>query len=308
MIKSVSQRVSFMFVLTLSILLGWPCHAVNFDQGIDAKVFLTRASEAPDSVAIPKLPAKDNTASERSSNNPKVQLLNDVSQAVSYGYQPIVVFDLDDTLLDTRPRRLRVLADFISLPDTVENFPAEVARIRPLLGVSIIKKGWYKTLQPLGIKNKNFMKKLSGFSRKHLMSYQYLSRDVAIPGAVNYVRTVYKLGGMVVYITARFGYLNNATMTALRNCGFPLPDGKRVYLYMNPGTYQNTVAYKSAILDIVDQMGCVAGGFENEPENINLFKRKYPSAHMMFLHTLHSGPEPPDVLPGIPFITDYFLN
>lgn len=308
MVKSISQRASFMFILTVSLLLGWPCHAVNFDQGIDVKAFLTRASESPDSVAIPNLLAEDNVASERASSNPKVLLLEDVSQAVNYGYQPIVVFDLDDTLLDTKPRRLRVLTDFLNLPDTVKNFPAEVARIRPLLSVSIIEKGWQKTLQPLGIKNKNFMQKLSRFSRKHLMSYQYLSRDVAIPGAVNFVRTVLNSGGMVVYITARFGYLNNATMTALRDCGFPLPDGKMVYLYMNPGTYQNTVEYKSAILDMVDEMGCVAGGFENEPENINLFKRKYPSARMMFLHTLHSGPEPPEVLPGIPFITDYFLN
>ena len=61
------------------------------------------------------------------------------------------------------------------------------------------------------------------------------------------------------------------------------------------------------------KLGRVVGGFENEPPNVNIFKRRFPSALMIFLNSGSMGQKDPatdrpiEVDPSIPWVADFTL-
>lgn len=236
--------------------------------------------------------------------SPLAQLLDAIPEAIGQGKRPVIITDLDDTLFDTRHRRLEVLTDFLNQREIQSAYPDEVIALKPMMAVSRMTDSLTKIAKNAGVENEQFLDKLGNFSKSHFMSNDYLSRDTATAGAANYMESAFKSGAVIVYLTARPGHMRPGTLNALRENGFPTPDKKKVYLFTNDSR-QNTVIYKDEVLKKVNGFGTVIGGFENEPPNINLFKSRYPDGIMIFVNI--SGFPKHGVMEGIPTVRNFIL-
>src|ERR1700677_1808402 len=73
------------------------------------------------------------------------------------GERPVVIFDLDDTLINTRERTVRILKDLISRDDVKRDFHNEVLPLQSLTPEDILFS-LSDTLKRKGITNAAFLK------------------------------------------------------------------------------------------------------------------------------------------------------
>ncbi len=225
-----------------------------------------------------------------------------VYTATQNGGVPIIIFDLDDTTFDSRYKRLMIINDFVRQPAIASAYPAETAKILPALGnPATIKASMRETMSVLGITDASFITAVSEFNRPRIMSNDYLARELPVAGAIAYINSIYAAGGRIMYVSARGPELRPGTEAALR--ANKLPYGvPGTMLYLNERN-EDAVVYKSRVLGEIKQTGTVMGGFENEPDNINLFKTMFPNGSMFFLNTRKSSNTP--LKPGIVVIDNY---
>jgi predicted kinase/phosphoglycolate phosphatase-like HAD superfamily hydrolase len=238
-------------------------------------------------------------------------LLDRVSAAAAAGRTPIVLFDIDDTLVDSGGRTLRILREFLNQPEIRRLYPDESKRLLPRLSLENMRFHFSDTAEEAGIFNKSFVEQFGKFWSARFYRDDYLPEDPANPGAVDFVKAVVARGGTAVYFTGRWEDMRPGTEIALRRNGFPEPDGRRVILAMKPDRAEADDAFKARELPRLGKLGLVVGGFENEPPNVNIFKRQFPSALMIFLNTRSAGQKDPATRqpvaadPSIPWIGDF---
>lgn len=217
-------------------------------------------------------------------------LVDKVGETRRAGKTPIILFDLDDTLMDTAPRHLRILKEFCAQDAVKNKFPVEVAKIEAELAKDPkVSYSMADTVKAMGVSDKDFLDRLQKFWGPLFFSNDYLTEDAAVPGGPAYAARLKARGATIIYITGRWEDLREGTEKALRKHGYPMPDGLTVHLMMKPEKTQKDDEYKDAKLKDIAKMGEVIGGFENEPKNINIFQTHFPNGMMFFLETRHSG-------------------
>ena len=77
-----------------------------------------------------------------------------------------------------------------------------------------------------------------------------------------------------------------------------------MYLRLKPSFDDDDLVFKRSLLAEIGSLGRVAGAFENEPANANLFAETFPGALVVFLETIHS-PNPPPLLSRIVRMKDF---
>jgi hypothetical protein len=216
--------------------------------------------------------------------------------------RPVVLFDLDGTLYDNRPRTLRILHAFAA------QLPSEHARdaqiIRALTSADLQYR-LEETLLPRGVAPA-VLEAAQRAWRVRFFTDMACSDDVPLPGAVHYVRRCWDLGATVVYLTGRDipGMLLGSCRT-IRDDGFPIAI-PRVELVMKPTFEEGDTAFKERLLDPLGELGRVVASFDNEPVNCNLFHRRWPDAHTVLLDT-QKAPGAPPLDPGIAVVRTFEL-
>jgi acid phosphatase class B len=122
------------------------------------------------------------------------------------------------------------------------------------------------------------------------------SRDSKEPydmaGAAEYVNALKARGAKIVYLTGRWDKKEerSATEKLLRDFGLPL-DGAT--LIMN-GSDQPTVEYKRSALARIRQLGTPVAFFDNEKENVRMFREEFPDKRVWVLRpaTVSSREDP----------------
>lgn len=224
------------------------------------------------------------------------RILEMVSESVKRGEVPILLFDLDDTLLSTRNRRLRVINNFIAQEEIRLAYPKEVAKIIEAsdefnFGYSYHIKD---TMRSIGITNEKFIKDISVFFDERFFDNKYLLADKPLYGAVRYIKEAVKRGAKVIYFTGRWEEMRPGTLANLKKNGFPLSqESENVLLVMKPDKNMKDSEFKEAKINEFKKMGKVIGGFENEPKNANIFKEHFPDATIILVDTIHSGAKDP---------------
>lgn len=223
---------------------------------------------------------------------------------------PIVIFDLDETLIDTGPMKTRITREFLSQDGVAAAWPREAALAADFLRAPRWGFSMSATLRSIGAENKEFLHKYRQFAAERFFSDEYKLEHAAVPGAPAYVREIRRRGAVIVYLTARRSGERAGTVASLEKLGFPVPDGERVFLTVKEKE-QGTPEYKLEQLDKIGAMGQVVGGFENEPQNANIFKTRFPDALILFVDMPASGAVDPKtggpfkVLGTIPWIADF---
>ncbi len=213
-------------------------------------------------------------------------VLADVARSVdaarAAGTAPVVVFDLDHTLYDGRPRTLMILAEFAAtLPVHQQQHGVAIRslsldRIAYLLG---------DTLGAAGIIDPAVVKAAEDHWKPRFFSDDYLQLDVPLPGAVAYVQDLWQRGAVVVYLSGRNApAMLRGTTASLQQWGFPIGVGG-TQLVLKPAFDMADEAFKHTAFAQISALGTVVASFENEPGNLGAMATAWPEALPVFLDT-----------------------
>ncbi len=216
------------------------------------------------------------------------------------GKRPVVLFDLDGTLYDNRPRTLRILHAFAA------QLPKEHARAASVLRSLTANDLLYRldeTLGPRGVSSEIIQQAQSAW-RVRFFTDAACADDVPVAGSVAFARECWNAGATLVYLTGRDipGMLLGTTRT-LRDDGFPM-GVPRVELVMKPDFEEPDMTFKQRLLDPLDELGEIVASFDNEPGNCNLFRGRWPDAFTVFLDT-QKAPGAPPLVDGCHTVTHF---
>lgn len=230
-------------------------------------------------------------------------LLDLVSREAAAGRRPVVMFDLDDTLVDTGYRQMRIIQEFAAQPDVQARFP-QAARLMSGIEYRHLHYDLGDTLSALGVSDAAILRELTAFWLARFFDSRYLLLDQANPGGVDYVREMRRRGGIVVYLTGRWEEMRPGTEESMARMGYPPANGSDVFLMMKPDRRQTDIDFKNAAFSDVARLGEVVGGFENEPANVNAYEERFAGGIYIFLDTRHSTTTTVPA-PGIFWVGDF---
>lgn len=214
-----------------------------------------------------------------------------VSDVLKAGRTPLVVFDVDDTLIDCRHRKSLVFHAFAQDKAHVEKWPDDVRKLKAH-SWERLQYRVHDNLPPLSIADQIFGEELLSFWLKHYFTYPYLIQDKAFPGAQEFVKKCLDLGAHIVYLTARdHPGMYQGTVVALESLGFPIHKPS-IHVMLKQDVSQSDHHFKVEALEEIDRLGEVVASFENELPNLNAMAERFPKALMIWRKTLYA-PNPP---------------
>ncbi len=223
------------------------------------------------------------------------------AQTAGAGSPGLVLFDLDSTLLDNKPRQARILREFGAaravdeLTACTSDMFVDWSLRKPMLACGLSED------QTLAIEPE-----ARRFWREHFFTSAYCADDIANPGAREFVQSVLAAGAQVVYCTGRHVPMREGTLQCFAREGFPLPDDRRVHLLMKPTLEQHDDDWKVVARQHIKELGELLAAFDNEPTHINSYHQHFPEALCVHLLTDDSARGIP-VLPGVISVRDFIL-
>ena len=217
------------------------------------------------------------------------------------GQRPVVIFDLDDTIYDTKARVRQILRDCGAQIGDARLLQVERSHVHYELDRTLVAAGFSEAEAqgPLGRQIQR------AWSRRFFHGDSY-ALDGLIPGAVDYVKRLQSAGATVVYLTGRKEVWRPQCLAVLRAQGLP-----EAHLYMKPDAAPGapklaTEDFKEAATKgPIAALGTLVAAFDNEPGNVNAFRRALPpEASAVWLDTLYK-PTSPALLPGTETVKDY---
>jgi hypothetical protein len=203
---------------------------------------------------------------------------------------PVVVFDLDGTLMDNRPRTAVILQELASELRLEAHSAAEMLAAARIESLAYLLT---ETLQRLGIEHPELVERAEAFWRRRFFSDDYLKHDVAIAGSVELARACYDAGATVVYFTGRdLPLMSLGSFQSLRDLGFPI-GVVGTELVCKPDAKIPDEAFKREEGPRIGRIGKVVAAFDNEPGNCNAFLEMCPDADVVFVDTQHLPGAPP---------------
>jgi len=200
--------------------------------------------------------------------------------------QAVLVFDLDSTVFDNRPRQARIVREY-----------GQKAGHPALLRCQAhhFESGWDLTggVVKLGVSQAEAQameKELRRFWGARFFTSDYCRDDIEVVGAPRFLAACVATGAQVAYVTGRYEKMREGTLEALSRCGLPLPGG-RVSLLMKPALRDSDDDYKRTAHGTLETMGRVVAAFDNEPIHANDYARRFPEALVVHLATDDSGRE-----------------
>jgi hypothetical protein len=206
---------------------------------------------------------------------------------------PVVVFDLDGTLMDNRPRTA------IILQELADELRAEAHSAAERLAAARAEELAYllsESLKRLGVEHPELVGRAEAFWKARFFTDEYLKHDIAVPGAVAFARACYDVGATIVYFTGRdLPLMGLGSFQSLRDLGFPI-GVVGTELVCKPEASIHDEAFKRSEGPKLRRIGQVVAAFDNEPGNCNAFLEMHPDADVVFVDTQH--------LPGAPRLED----
>jgi len=211
-------------------------------------------------------------------------------RAMKGDVSPVVVFDLDGTLMDNRPRTLAILQELS------RELEAEAHESASLLGRARNEELMYllgDSLKRIGIEHPELVTRAEAFWRDRFFSDHYLKHDIALPGSVEFARACYDAGAVLVYFTGRdLPLMGLGSFQSLRDLGFPI-GVVGTELVCKPDAKIPDEQFKRDEGPKLRRVGRVVAAFDNEPGNCNAFVEMTPEADVVFVDTQHLPGAPP---------------
>ncbi|MBI4349451.1 MAG: HAD family hydrolase [Elusimicrobia bacterium] len=229
-----------------------------------------------------------------------------VRELAGRGTRPVVLLDLDDTILSTTRRHARILREFAAETEVAERWPEAAGQLSvlepPPHAYSVVD-----IARAARVEGTEVLSALKEFWFERFFRSEYVLEDAPVPGAPEFCRTLAEAGAVLAYVTGRDEAMRPGTEISLAQKGFPVPGRGDARLVLKPRFDTPDLQFKHEALERVAEWGPVAAGFENEPAHINLFADRFPGGRMVLVQTKHSG-KPIDPLPTVGRIRDFLLT
>jgi predicted secreted acid phosphatase len=210
----------------------------------------------------------------------------------------VVVFDLDSTLLDNRPRQARILREF-----GLAHGLLPLAQARPEHWQDWDIKTAMRNAGLAAAEIERVAEDAKQFWRDRFFTSEYCVDDEAVPGASRFVLGVRAAGAQVAYCTGRHEAMRAGTVACFQRLGFPVP-GNGVNLFMKPIFEISDDDWKETAYSRLRELGQVLAVFDNEPTHVNGYRRAFPSAIAVHLATDDSGRDV-HLLDGISSVSNF---
>jgi hypothetical protein len=215
-----------------------------------------------------------------------------------------VVFDLDGTLLDNRPRTLVIFRELAELWQSRAPVHAKRLAHATVDELAYLSKD---SLTKLGVEEPELAKEAEAFWQARFFTDAYLKYDRALPGAVDFVKACFDRGANLVYFTGRdLPKMALGSFESLRDCGFPI-GVSGTSLVLKPTFEMPDEVYKRTFGPQLVRSGPVVASFDNEPGNCNTLHAQYPNAQAVFLDTQHL-PGAPALHPNVHVVPDFIVH
>src|SRR5262245_31943849 len=192
---------------------------------------------------------------------------------------PVVTFDLDGTLMDNRPRVVRILHE---LADRWKDAHAAAATALRQAHINRMAYSLVDNLRLLGVDEPALQENALRFWHERFFTDAYLTHDVEVPGAVSFARRCHQAGATLVYLTGRdLPNMALGTFASLRDLGFPI-GVVGTELVVKPSFDMPDADFKRAVAPELARLGRVVAMFDNEPANVNLFVSAHPECLPVF--------------------------
>ncbi len=218
----------------------------------------------------------------------KIESLNE--KRIKHGGKPVsVVFDLDSTIFDVKPRTLRILKEFARTKEAQELNPKLSEWCMGLEAHALLytlQESARANNYPKDEKNAEpFMKAAFKYWLARFFTHEYVLSDHPTPGALDFVRAVVDRGALAIYLTGRdIPGMFRGTKSMLEHWGFPMNE-ENARLVMKPNFGMDDAEFKDeALRDLRIHTEAVAL-FDNEPANFHVFEKNFPEAFLVFLHS-----------------------
>lgn len=204
-------------------------------------------------------------------------------------HPPVITFDLDGTLMDNRPRVVRILHE---LADRWKDAHAAEAAALRKAHINGMAYSLVDNLRLLGVDEPSLQENALRFWHERFFTDAYLTHDVEVPGAVSFARRCHQAGATLVYLTGRdLPNMALGTFASLRDLGFPI-GVVGTELVTKPDFETPDSTFKETVAVELARIGEVVAVFDNEPANCNILREVYPGCVSVLVDTLHA-PDPP---------------
>ncbi|MCA2976687.1 MAG: hypothetical protein INH41_07175 [Myxococcaceae bacterium] len=208
-----------------------------------------------------------------------------LASASQQGRRGVLVFDLDSTVFDNRPRQARIVREY-----GAQKGIAALTRCQAFH----FTNGWDLTHACVNAglsadEAEALFRDLKGFWAARFFTSPYCRDDIEIVGAPRYLHACLKTGARLVYVTGRHEEMRGGSIEAMARCGMPVPTGDDVLLMMKPTLRETDDAYKRVAHQALDGLGFVLAAFDNEPTHVNDYAERFPTCVPVHLATDHSG-------------------
>jgi len=197
--------------------------------------------------------------------------------------QHCLVFDLDSTLLNNRPRNAAIMCEYGELHNEPLMLKASAEHFTDWSASN--------AMLAMGLPESKINSYIDGYQRfwsERFFSSEYCHYDIVIPGAPEFVSQVSAAGGDICYLTGRHEGMRLGTESSLSALGFPVPGQSGVRLLMKPNKEQSDDLFKVETLQGLEASKPVLAAFDNEPTHINSYRSAFPNAACIHLLTDHS--------------------
>lgn len=229
----------------------------------------------------------------------RVLLTKIIDRARELKRRAILVFDLDSTLMDNRPRQAMIVREYgerhgiaalaANTPDHWEGWDLRIAMRNAGLDPDEIEA---------------HHEPCRTYWRERFFTSEYCAHDIPIAGSPEYVRAAVGAGAQVFYVTGRWEGMRKGTVESFRAPQLPLPDGDAIRLVMKPTLEEHDDDFKDRTYQALRKAGAVVAAFDNEPTHINGYRDAFPDADSVHLAT-DCSLRGIRVRPDIPSIRDF---
>jgi len=215
----------------------------------------------------------------------------------------VIVFDLDGTLLDNRPRTSQILRELSREWQTKHpEESAALAKIEPSQLEYLVSD----SLAGLGFSQDRIADAVA-FWKAHFFADDHIRFDEPLPGAVEYTRACYESGAIIAYFTGRdLPQMSVGSWKSLRDLGFPIgvPGAE---LVLKPQFEMPDAEFKREYGPRLARLGEVVAVFDNEPGNCNVILEQFGAADCVFVDTQHFPGAPP-LDPRVHVVGDFAMD
>ena len=124
-----------------------------------------------------------------------------IEEDLKKGHKTRVFFDLDSTLFNVKPRHKVILNESADEAEFAKKYPEAVEVLKEVKDITVNSYYLKDHLKEIGLTDfpKEFYKELYQFWKKRFFHNDYLEHDVPMPGAVDFVNELNKMGAHILY-------------------------------------------------------------------------------------------------------------